>query len=96
MGDGTKENPFTREDVLRLIEENGGKADGLDLSEKVFEGGIDLSGLNLKGIILDGASFPPKTDIDNSEPIVEQNGKILRKVKDIVGSNLQEVDLSDA
>ena len=23
MGDGTEENPYTREDVLRLIEENG-------------------------------------------------------------------------
>jgi len=32
MGDGTQENPFTREDVLRLIEENGGTAKGLDLS----------------------------------------------------------------
>jgi len=30
MGDGTKENPYTREDVLRLIEENGGTAKGLD------------------------------------------------------------------
>jgi len=25
MGDGTEEKPFTREDVLKLIEENGGK-----------------------------------------------------------------------
>ncbi len=52
MGDGTKENPLTREDVLRLIKENGGTAKGLDLSEKIFEEGIDLHGLNLKGIIL--------------------------------------------
>ena len=36
MGDGTEQNPLTREDVLRLIEENVGKAIGLDLSEKVF------------------------------------------------------------
>jgi len=52
MGDGTKKNPYTREDVLRLIKENGGKADGLNLSGKVFENGIDLSKLNLSGIIL--------------------------------------------
>ncbi|MFC1974744.1 hypothetical protein ACFLVA_01885 [Chloroflexota bacterium] len=61
MGDGTKENPYTREDVLRLIEENGGKAVGLDLSRKVFEEGIDLRGLNknhLQGITLDNARFP--------------------------------------
>jgi len=32
MGDGTQENPFTREDVLKKIEENGGTAKGLDLS----------------------------------------------------------------
>ena len=52
MGDGTKESPFTREDVLRLIKENGGTAEGLDLSEKWFEKGIDLTELDLKGIIL--------------------------------------------
>jgi len=55
MGDGTKENPYTRDDVLRLIEENGGTAEGLDLSGKEFESGIDLSKLNLSGIILEGA-----------------------------------------
>jgi len=53
MGDGTKENPYTREDVLRLIKENGGKAEGLDLSGKTFEDGIDLRGLDLKGIMLE-------------------------------------------
>jgi len=52
MAEETKENPFTREDVLRLIEENGGKAEGLDLSGKVFEENIDLRGLDLEGIIL--------------------------------------------
>jgi hypothetical protein len=55
MGDGTKENPYTREDVLRLIEENGGRAKGLDLSEKIFEPGIDLSKLDLKEANLSGA-----------------------------------------
>jgi len=29
MGDGTRENPYTREDVLRLIQENGGEAEGI-------------------------------------------------------------------
>jgi hypothetical protein len=50
MGDGTKENPYTREDVLRLIEENGGKAEGLDLSNQKFVEAIDLSDLDLSGI----------------------------------------------
>ena len=80
MGDGTKENPFTREDVLRLIEENGGTAKGLDLSGKVFEEGIDLSGLELKGIILEGAKLE------------EAN---LEKTK-LAGANLQRVNLSFA
>jgi len=57
MGDGTKENPYSREDVLRLIEENGGTAKGLDLSGKVFEEGIDLRELDLKGIILRDATL---------------------------------------
>ena len=55
MGDGTRENPYTREDVLRLIEENGGQAEGLDLSEKQFQKGIDLHILDLKGIVLEDA-----------------------------------------
>ena len=52
MGDGTKENPYTREDVLRLKKENSGTAEGLNLSGKFFEEGIDLSKLDLSGIIL--------------------------------------------
>ena len=52
MGDGTEQNPYTREDVLNLIKENGETAEGLDLSEKWFEADIDLRGLDLKGIIL--------------------------------------------
>ncbi len=55
MGDGTKENPYTREDVLRLIGENGGKAEGLNLSHKIFVEAIDLNKFHLKGIHLSGA-----------------------------------------
>lgn len=57
MGNGTEESPYTRKDVLSLIEENGGKTEGLDLSGKVFEDGIDLSNLDLAGIILRKAQF---------------------------------------
>jgi len=55
MGDGIN-TPFTREDVEAKIKEHGGPK-GLDLSGKVFEEGIDLRELNLKGIILDKAIF---------------------------------------
>jgi hypothetical protein len=55
MGDGTKESPYTREDVLRLIKENGGTAMGLNLSNLKFQDNIDLSGLNLSGIKLNFA-----------------------------------------
>ena len=54
MRDGTKENPFTREDVEKAIREHGGTQE-LDLSGKEFERGIDLRGINndqLSGIIL--------------------------------------------
>ncbi len=47
-----KEKPLTRDDVLRLIEENGGTAKGLDLSWRTFEEFIDLSELDLQGLIL--------------------------------------------
>jgi len=57
MADGTLENPYTRDDVLRLIEENGGTAKGLDLSGKEFEEGIDLRGLDLRGVILKDTVF---------------------------------------
>ncbi|MFC1944860.1 hypothetical protein ACFLX5_05200 [Chloroflexota bacterium] len=52
-----EERPLTREDVLRLIETNGGTAEGLDLPGKVFEEGIDLAGLGLSGIILKSANL---------------------------------------
>jgi len=57
MGDGTKENPYTREDVLRLIKEHGDTAQPLDLSGKRFQKGIDLRELYLTGIILKEASL---------------------------------------
>lgn len=78
-----KQKPLTREDVLRLIEENGGKAEGLDLSGKTFEEGIDLSGLDLHGIILNRAVFPLKIEPSDWRAF----GK---------GAQLQEVNLSHA
>jgi uncharacterized protein YjbI with pentapeptide repeats len=55
MGRGTEKSPYTREVVLRLIKKNDDTAVGLNLSGKVFEEGIDLSWLNLDGIILNKA-----------------------------------------
>lgn len=49
--------PLSRDDLIKLMEENGGKAWELDLSEAVFEEGVDLSGLDLEGIILKKASL---------------------------------------
>jgi len=57
MGDGTEKNPYTRDDILRLIKENGDTAEGLDLSGKNLAG-IDLSNLNLGSVILQGAYLP--------------------------------------
>lgn len=77
MGDGTKENPYTREDVLRLIEENGGKAEGLDLSGKVFKKGVDLGRLDLSGINIKGSTLL----------LAELIGT------DLIAANLQEANL---
>ncbi len=84
MGDGTIENPYTREDVLRLIEENGGTAEGLNLSRATFVEAIDLSGLDLHGIILKEAKFPTSF----KHEIVE--GADLR------GTHLEKADLTRA
>jgi len=62
-----KEKPLTLENLLRRIQDNGGKAEGLDLSGTVFEEGIDLRGLNLSGIVLKGA------DLSGSHPPPEDN-----------------------
>lgn len=55
---GTKENPLTCEDVVKAIEENGGDARRLDLSDKWFEAGINLQNLPLEGINLQNGIFP--------------------------------------
>jgi len=87
MGDGTKENPFTREDVLRLLEGNGGTAAGLNLSGKTFEEGIDLHGLELEGIILKDAGFP--THFEGQELVgAKFNGSNLNRA-DFRNVNLQ-------
>ncbi len=95
MGDGTHENPLTREDVLRLIEENEGKAKGLDLSGKVFKEGIDLSGLNLEGINLRNGLFVGatlrKTNLSSSQL---QGVNFI--ISDLQGANLEYSNLEDA
>jgi hypothetical protein len=92
MGDGTKENPYTHKDVLKLIEERGGTANGLNLSEKSFEAGIDLSGLELEGIILEKARFP--TRFEGQEPVsVKFNGSNLNRA-DLRGINLEYAQFS--
>ena len=47
MGDGTRENPYTREDVLKTIEKHGGPK-GLNLAGKMFEEAIDLRDTHLE------------------------------------------------
>jgi len=85
MGDGPKENPYTREDVLRLIEQNGGTAEGLDLSQKEFEEGIDLRELHLSGIIMKSAILAGANLAD-----VWLEGAHLER------ADLSEADLSNA
>ncbi len=69
MGDGTKDKPYTRKDVLRRIKKHGGTAIGLDLSRKWFRRdpsldkpspseiillGIHPDGINLSSVHLEG------------------------------------------
>jgi len=95
MGNGTEENPFTREDVLRLIKENGGNAEGLDLSGKYFEDGIDLHGLDLKGINLIEANLESANLIDAQLKGAKLVGTNLTGVQ-LLGAQLEGADLSEA
>lgn len=91
MGDGTKENkPLKREDVLRLIQENGDKAEGLDLSGKEFADGIDLSRLDLQGIILIGSMLRGAHLKEVNLRDANLEGAFL------AGANLEEASLTDA
>jgi hypothetical protein len=107
MGDGTKEKPYTRRDVLRRIKANGGTAEGLDLSGKVFEDGINLREFDLTGIILKDTTFWDITleDPDIPEPVAGLEGAHLEGASlmsahleraHILGSHLEEADLFDA
>jgi len=110
MGDGTEENPYTREDVLRLIEENGGTAMGLDLSGKVFKEGIILSGINLSGVVLAGSmmvrsNFQGCFLMGANFQDAEMAGVNLAEANlassncqnaNMIGANLQETNLASA
>jgi hypothetical protein len=90
-----KEKPLTREDVLKLIEENGGKAEGLDLSGKRFEEGIDLHELNLGGIILATAHLERAKLWGAHLEGANLRGAHLEGA-DLVDAHLQGADLSGA
>ena len=84
-----RKGPLTREDVLKLIEENGGKTEGLDLSEQIFVEAIDLSGLDLHGIILKGARFPTHA---------ERGQRVGARFdgSDLTGADLSDIDFEYA
>jgi len=93
MGDGTEQNPLTREDVLKAIEASGGP-ENTNLSEKWFEKHIDLRGLNnnhLQGITLDNARFPP----DFRRDIATTRGARLKGVH-LEGAHLRSAHLEEA
>ncbi len=94
---GEKEKPLTREDVLRLIEENGGKAEGLDLSNRRFVEPIDLSDLDLSGIkLINTHLFRANFDGSNLDRAIMQKaylGYATFNPLNSKGASLQGVDL---
>ena len=80
----TEEKPLTREHVLRLIEQNGGTARGLDLSGRNLNG-INLLGMDLRVILLPRADLRG-ADLSNAD---------LRAAF-LLHSNLQGANLSEA
>jgi hypothetical protein len=104
MGDRTKENPYTREDVLRMIKEHGGP-EGLNLSKKRFVEAIDLSNLDLHGVILNDVHlFRANFNGSNLARAIMQKANLgyatfkPLKSKDISlqGIDLRNADLHDA
>ncbi|GAG09892.1 unnamed protein product, partial [marine sediment metagenome] len=57
MGEGTKANPYTREDVIKKIGEMKNSFDWVDLSGGKFKHKIDLRGVNLHGFVLKKAAL---------------------------------------
>ena len=90
MGDGTKDSPYTREDVLSLMETEVGVDGSLDLSEKHFEIGIDLSNIDLTGLIFNGVKFN-KVNFSNST----LHNCQFRDVS-LIGANLESALLSES
>jgi uncharacterized protein YjbI with pentapeptide repeats/uncharacterized protein YjeT (DUF2065 family) len=85
-----KEKLLTREDILRLIEKRGMKAEGLDLSRREFEESIDLSQLNLDGITLREAQLW----YAHLKGAKLRGAHLERSV--LRGAHLERTDLSDA
>ena len=84
-----KRKPLTREDVLKLIQEHGGTAKGLDLSEQTFIEAIDLSDLDLHGIIFRDARFP--THFEGGQLVgAKFNGS------DLTGADLRSINFQYA
>lgn len=80
--------PLTRKDVEAKIKEHGGP-EGLDLSEQTFVEAIDLSDLDLHGIILKGARFP--THFEGNQLVgAKFNGSNL------IGADLRSINLQYA
>jgi len=83
-----KEKPLTRDDVKRKIAEHGGPQ-GLDFSEQTFVEAIDLSDLDLHGIILKDARFP--THFEGAQLVgAKFNGSNL------TGADLRSINLQYA
>lgn len=105
MGDGTREKPYTRKDVLRLIKKNGGTAEELDLSGKHFEQGIDLTGIYLGSVILQntflaGANFQgvllPKSNLRGAFLVGANFRGASLWGSDLEGAYLSHAELQEA
>ena len=84
-----RKGPLTREDVLKLIKENGGKTEGLNFVGKTFVEAIDLSGLDLHGVMFKGVRFPTHAE----------RGQLVGARfdgSDLTGANLSDIDFEYA
>ena len=89
MGDGTKENPYTREDVQKKINEMKNDFDWVDLSGGEFQYKVDLRGLKLHGFIF-------RNSVISGAQLEEANlSKAVLQKANLDGANLSRANLTD-
>ena len=96
---GDQLRPFTLDDLVALTAENGNTAEGLDLSGLEIEAGIDLSDMDLRGIVFKDCLFGAVAmELRGSFQVQDGGGELLMSTapkvarSEPVAANLEGAD----